>query len=82
VQTGDTIPSVLCAAGYIIRWLLRMIRKKGTSLVADHPGTAIGNMSPSYSVIGNNQTAFRPPNSDQNSIRLIKPNFLGTTNDN
>ena len=31
-QTGDAIHTVLCAAGYNIRWLLRMIRKKGISL--------------------------------------------------
>ncbi len=26
---GDAIHTVLCAAGYNLRWLLRMIRKKG-----------------------------------------------------
>jgi hypothetical protein len=31
-QTGDAMHAVLCAAGYNIRWLLRMIRKKGISL--------------------------------------------------
>jgi len=31
-QTGDAIHAVLCAAGYNIRWLLRMIRKKGIGL--------------------------------------------------
>jgi IS5 family transposase len=31
-QTGDAIHAVLCAAGYNIRWLLRMIRKKGIRL--------------------------------------------------
>jgi hypothetical protein len=31
-QTGDAIHAVLCAAGHNIRWLLRMIRKKGISL--------------------------------------------------
>jgi hypothetical protein len=31
-QAGDAIHTVLCAAGYNIRWLLRMIRKKGISL--------------------------------------------------
>ena len=29
---GDAIHAVLCAAGYNIRWLLRMIRKKGLGL--------------------------------------------------
>lgn len=29
---GDALHAVLCAAGYNIRWLLRMIRKKGVSL--------------------------------------------------
>ena len=29
---GDAIHAVLCAAGYNIRWLLRMIRKKGIRL--------------------------------------------------
>ena len=29
---GDAIHAVLCAAGYNIRWLLRMIRKKGLRL--------------------------------------------------
>jgi len=31
-QTGDAIHAVLCAAGYNIRWLLRMIRKKSIGL--------------------------------------------------
>jgi len=29
---GDAIHAVLCAAGYNIRWLLRMIRKRGLGL--------------------------------------------------
>jgi len=29
---GDAIHAVLCAAGYNIRWLLRMTRKKGIRL--------------------------------------------------
>jgi IS5 family transposase len=29
---GDAIDAVLCAAGYNIRWLLRMIRKRGLGL--------------------------------------------------
>jgi IS5 family transposase len=29
---GDAVYAVLCAAGYNIRWLLRMIVKKGISL--------------------------------------------------
>jgi IS5 family transposase len=29
---GDSLQAVLCAAGYNIRWLLRMIVKKGLSL--------------------------------------------------
>jgi len=29
---GNAIHAVLCAAGYNIRWLLRMIRKKGIRL--------------------------------------------------
>jgi IS5 family transposase len=28
-QTGDRLHAVLCAVGYHIRWLLRMIAKKG-----------------------------------------------------
>jgi IS5 family transposase len=28
-ETGDRLHSVLCAAGYNIRWLLRMFAKKG-----------------------------------------------------
>jgi IS5 family transposase len=28
-EIGDKIHAVLCAAGYNIRWLLRMIRAKG-----------------------------------------------------
>ena len=31
-QSGDAIHAVLCAAGYNIKWLLRMIRKKGIRL--------------------------------------------------
>jgi IS5 family transposase len=30
-SAGDAIHAVLCAAGYNIRWLLRMIVKKGLS---------------------------------------------------
>ncbi len=30
---GDAIHAVLCAAGYNIRWLLRMIVKKGPGLL-------------------------------------------------
>ena len=30
---GDAIHAVLCAAGYNIRWLMRMIRKKGIRLL-------------------------------------------------
>jgi len=29
---GDALHAVLCAAGFNIRWLLRMISKKGVSL--------------------------------------------------
>lgn len=32
-KDGDTIHAVLCAAGFNIRWLLRMIAKKGLSLL-------------------------------------------------
>jgi IS5 family transposase len=32
---GDALHSVLCAAGFNIRWLLRMIRKKGIRLYLD-----------------------------------------------
>lgn len=28
-ETGDRLHAVLCAAGYNIRWLLRMIARKG-----------------------------------------------------
>ena len=31
--TGDALHAVLCAAGYNIRWLLRMIVKKGLGLL-------------------------------------------------
>jgi len=30
---GDSLQAVLCAAGYNIRWLLRMIIKKGLGLL-------------------------------------------------
>jgi IS5 family transposase len=33
-ETGDRLHAVLCAAGYNIRWLLRMIAKKGLTLLA------------------------------------------------
>jgi len=32
-QTGDAIHAVLCAVDYNIKWLLRMIRKKGIRLL-------------------------------------------------
>jgi hypothetical protein len=35
-QLGDAIHAVLCAAGYNIRWLLRMIRKKAIGLFLSH----------------------------------------------
>ena len=34
-EVGDRLHAVLCAAGYNIRWLLRMIAKKGGGLLAD-----------------------------------------------
>jgi len=34
VETGDRLHAVLCAAGYDIRWLLRMIAKKGITFLA------------------------------------------------
>jgi IS5 family transposase len=33
-ETGDRLHAVLCAAGYNIRWLLRMIAKKGVNFLA------------------------------------------------
>jgi IS5 family transposase len=33
-ETGDRLHAVLCAAGYNIRWLLRMIAKKGVTFLA------------------------------------------------
>jgi IS5 family transposase len=33
-ETGDRLHAVLCAAGYNIRWLLRMIAKKGGTFLA------------------------------------------------
>ena len=33
-ETGDRLHAVLCAAGYNIRWLLRMIAKKGVAFLA------------------------------------------------
>ena len=33
-ETGDRLHAVLCAAGYNIRWLLRMIIKKGVTFLA------------------------------------------------
>ena len=32
-KTGDRLHAVLCAAGYNIRWLLRMIAKKGLTFL-------------------------------------------------
>ena len=32
-ESGDRLHAVLCAAGYNIRWLLRMIAKKGITLL-------------------------------------------------
>ena len=32
-ETGDRLHAVLCAAGYNIRWLLRMILRKGISIL-------------------------------------------------
>jgi IS5 family transposase len=32
-ETGDRLHTVLCAAGYNIRWLLRMIVKKGVTFL-------------------------------------------------
>jgi hypothetical protein len=64
--------AVLCAAGYNIRWLLRMIRKKGISLFfVAPPDAGISHMPTSYSLIGNHQTAFSPPKSNRTNICLI-----------
>jgi IS5 family transposase len=35
-ETGDRLHAVLCAAGYNIRWLLRMIAKKGIGALLAH----------------------------------------------
>ena len=35
-QTGDRLHAVLCAAGHNIRWLLRMIAKKGIRAMLAH----------------------------------------------
>ena len=32
-EIGDRLHAVLCAAGYHIQWLLRMMARKGTSFV-------------------------------------------------
>lgn len=32
-ETGDRLHAVLCAAGYNIKWLLRMIAKKGVTFL-------------------------------------------------
>jgi len=32
-ETGDKLHAVLCAAGYNIQWLLRMIAKKGVTFL-------------------------------------------------
>lgn len=32
-ETGDRLHAVLCAAGYNIRWLLRMIARKGVAFL-------------------------------------------------
>ena len=32
-ETGDRLHAVLCAAGYNIRWLLRMIARKGITFL-------------------------------------------------
>ena len=32
-KTGDRLQAVLCAAGYNIKWLLRMIAKKGITFL-------------------------------------------------
>jgi hypothetical protein len=45
---GDKMHAVLCAAGYNIRWLLRMIRAKGLraflSMLRAMRNTAVGDM--------------------------------------
>jgi hypothetical protein len=79
-QAGDAIHAGLCASGYNIRWLLRMIRKKHQPFLLAPPDVAIGPMPPSYTIIRNHQTAFSPPNSDLKSIRLTKAEFFGATN--
>jgi IS5 family transposase len=33
-ETGDRLHAVLCAAGYNIRWLLRIIARKGITFLA------------------------------------------------
>lgn len=53
---GDAIHAVLCAAGYNIRWLLRMIVKKGLGLLLRLPQAAglAALMEKLVEIIGNN----------------------------
>jgi len=46
-RKDPTMHAVLCAVGYNIRGLLRMIHRKGISLFVGPPDAGIGNMSPS-----------------------------------
>jgi hypothetical protein len=78
-QTGDAMHTLMCAAGYNIRCLLRIIRRRALAFFVVPPGTAIGNMSPGYVVIGKHQTGYSPQNSNRPNIRLIKTDFSGTT---
>jgi hypothetical protein len=59
-----------------------MIRNKHQPFLLAPPDAAIGPMPPSYTIIGNHQAAFSPPNSDLKSIRLIEAEFFGATNVN
>jgi IS5 family transposase len=43
---GDSLHAVLCAAGYNIRWLLRMIVKKGLSFFCGCCRQRVGPISP------------------------------------
>lgn len=63
---GDAIHAVLCAAGYNIRWLLRMIAKKGLSLLLCllQAGGFVALWAKLAAIIGENQME----NSDQSWV--------------
>jgi IS5 family transposase len=74
---GDALHAVLCAAGYNIRWLLRMIAKKGLGLLLCLLQAA--GLTALLAKLAGIISSNRRQNSDQCWATGLKMNFAGST---